>query len=1253
MKYFTAFLLCSVSLVVMAQTEPQKPVSVKELVSSSQKEADAGRLDEALALARQAVALDAAYGGGWRQLGSLLARSGQRKEALEALQTAVQLAPDDGAGWRDLGWLLWLDGKRDDAITAWNRAVSAGVPNPEDLALQVLGALAEVGRAEEGWKLFRKWAPGHPILKPALELVNRGRTVAARSLLERAWADGENPPISGLYLAYANAVNGSCASTADLLAPFIQQIGPDTEIELLDIALETLLACPTVAPLQEYLAKIEQVSGGRPQNTARITDILEKAAEDRRARGDARRALELYRRVLERDPDRLSWIIAIRLADEVDGPMAAADLMRSVLNTATSVAVRAGIEAKMAHDAEQWEESALLYAESLEAAPDQPLLRQNYVNVLLALGRTDDARAQAEWFAERIERGDQVLRSYLAELWERLGDYQKALDLWQILYLSQPNIPYYPVQAASMMFRLCDAEGALNLLQQVVADHPYPQAYELMAEIYSTLGRPADATEQAALGIAATTPTLGLLRQYAENAEAAQMISTGSLAATQTFLERDPSRPNVATLHGQQLWVLGMTNEAVAFHEMLLQRNPAFLPARVFLKDAYSARREFKKAVEQSKAFTALLPDSVDLVRRHALALGEYERWHRALAVLRKAADQDARRAVPVLIYNLRQDCDYPARSSVAQARKHIEQLSAEGYSFLWPHELHDATNYPAVVLIFADLSEKAALEIDDILNTHQARAVYAGSPLALAGAAPGQPSRETLNRMRTSRRWIFASSGPEDRGWAPVAADGRKGNPLTHRLWIKNRQESLQEYRQRLDRLLSQCTAALPNDQPKLFLYPAGDFGQLSLDTGLDEIAVLNEITHKHFDYAMYLEDPGFIPPNHSDLRLPARLVPGDWDAEQLLNHLRRRNPVTRAYLDLAKLLYWSRQHEAANVWFQRAAAAGADPWETTYNWGANAYQQGDLKTSRAKLRAAAEIDPSSEKTQAALQRTENDRKPELRLFAHGWDDNEDRLYRQWGGEANVYVGETLRLGVLADRNRWETEPIGEERGTRAGVQARWYITKGAWVDGRAWRLDMDDLEDHNGGELDLRLPNRLLSGHVNLVAAREEMETVEALRADIYQNRYAARTYSRWLDVWDLYANLTRYERTDDNRTTLLDGRLVYRIKEWPFLGAGYAFRFGDSNFDPPEYWAPEELEQHQVYGSWRGVYGGINHQFSAQAGYARERNTDWEFVWGGRAAATVQMNRWLSAQGEISYFEGPIYNRTTWTLAIMARF
>lgn len=1238
---------------VCASVYATEPISVKDLVHQSQEAAAKDDWQKAEHWARQAIAADAAYGPAWRQLGQLLARAGRRKDAMEALQTAVQLSPDDASAWRELGWLLWAEGQRDQALTAWNRAFSAGLPNPGDLALQILAALAEQGRAEEGWKLFRKWAPGESVLRVGMALVDRGRIVAARPLLEKAWAANEKPPMSGLYLAYANAVNGSCASAGELLAPFIAQVDANTEAHLVDMALETLHTCPSVPQLQQYVVQLEAASISRGQSTKRITEILERAAEDQRVHGHAQRALELYSRVLQRDADRTSWIVAARLAEELNGPPAAYALMQSVLSAATSIAVRTGIQATLARKADQWQDSVALYAESLASDPNQPWLRQDYVDTLLAVGRVGDARAQAEWFAERVEKGDQILRSYLAELWERLGEYEKALDLWQILYLSQPNIPYYAVQAAGMMFRLCDARGALDLLHTVIADHAYPQAYELIAEIYSTLGRPVDAVEQAALGVATTTPTLGLLRQHAENADAAGLISTSSLASSQAFLAKDPTRANMAELHGHQLWVLEMTNEAVIFHESLAARNPAFLPSRVFLKDAYSARREFEKAVKQSTALVELLPRSVDLARRHALALAEYERWRRALKTLRRAADQEASQTIPVLIYRIRHNCDYPARNSVAQVREHIRRLREEGYNFVGLDEINNPPVRPAVLLIFLDLSERVAAAIDEILAEHEARAVYAGTPRALKGEQPGGITRQMIEEMQASRRWMWASSGPDDVSSVRISESGLTGNALTHRIWKREGRESLEEYRQRVGKLLTLCADSLPKGQSKWLVYPNGDFGQLSLDTGLEEIVALKELVAERFAGAFYFEDPGFVPPQHEHVRLPGRLVPGDWDGEQLMNHMRRRNPITRAYLDLAKLLYWNRQHEAANVWFERAAAAGADAWEVSHNWGANAYQQGDLKTSREKLRIAAEIDPQSEKTRMALKRTEEDRRPEVRLFMHGWDDNENRLYRKWGGEAHIYAGEALRLGAFVDRNRWETEGVGEEHGTRPGLALRWYAARGVWFDARVWRLFMDDLPDRDGHWLSLRLPNRLLSGHVELIAAREEMETVEALRADIYQNRYAAQTYSRLLDVWDLFANLTRYERTDDNETTILDGRLVYRLKEWPFLGLGYAFRFGDSHFDPPEYWAPEELEQHQVYGTWRGVSGPVNHQFSAQAGYAREMETEWKFVWGARGAADIRLNRVLSIRGEVSYFEGPIYRRTTWTASLVGRF
>ncbi len=1250
MNQRSLIMLIGLSMAVI--TSAQSPVSVVEQVRRSRDAAAAGNVNESLALARDAVRQDPAYGEAWRQLATMLARTENRSEALQAFETATKLNPNDAPAWRDYGWILWAEGRRPEAVQAFEKAVALNIPQKEDLAIQVLASYSEQGKPDEALEIFQRWVPGSSVLDPAVKLVEKGRTVAARPLLEKAWTAKEKPKVSGLYLAYVNAVNGTCSGAYEQLTPFLNDISKKTDITLLNMAMETLYVCSDNTRLQEALSRVESALAGRPEADKRITDILEKAAEEQRFRRDPRRALELYRRVLSRDPGRVSWIFAATLAQTIEGDASALALMNEVLEKTQSPAVRHGIEGRLAEREEVYGEAARLYALSLAADPMQPQLRENYFRMLVRLGRLDDAHGEAEWFAGRIAEGEPMLRSYLAEMWSSLAEHEKALDLWQMLHLGVPDLPYYAVETAQTMFQLCDPENAIAVLENAGNIADYSQAHELLAEIEAALARPDAAMQRAATGIE-NKPSRGLYRQHAEYAELAGAISEATLASSAAFLEEDPGNSSIALLHGRQLWALGLTNEATAWAEKLVARNPAMLPALLFLKDSASLRREFAEAAEYARAASAVIPTSVDIGRRYALALAEYERWHRAFRRLRPAADQDPVQAVPVLAYRLVTDCAYPGRNNVAQIRAHITRLAAEDFLFVLPDNMEPQGTQRRVMIMLLDADRKAVEAVDGILSEFNVRAVYAGNTAILTRNVPDKPTPEQLRQLTESGRWALASSGPEDNAARPVTADDVLGNPLTHRVFVQGVQEAPGTFANRVNATIAASAASLGDRSPKLFIYPGGDFGQLSLDLDPAAMNTLRDAVTKHFDYGMYFSDPGFITPKHDDLRLPARVVPPHWDEHRLADHVLRGNPITRAQLDLAKMLYWNRQHEAANAWFERAAASGADPVEVQYNWGANAYQQGDLPTSLRKLREAAQLDPASERTRVALERAEEMKKPEARAFAHGWKDNEDRAYFQWGGDANVFVVDRIRLGAFGDYNRWERDDLGNEEGHRGGVQGLFYVDRATWLDLRFWRLWMDELPDRNGRLISLRLPNTLLSGHVELVAAREELETVEALRADIFQNRYAVQTYSRLLDVVDLYANLTQLERTDDNDTTMLDGRAVYRIREWPFIGAGYLFRFGDSDFDPPEYWAPEKLEQHQLYGNIRGVYGPVNVSVSGQAGYAREIDTDWRFVWGARASADLRINRHLSVRADGSYFEGPIYERFTWTLGAAARF
>ena len=86
--------------------EPE-PVTVMDLVHRSQEAAQLGHLDDAIDLAHQATELDAAYAGGWKQLGALLLQEKNYAAAIEPLQTAAALDSKNAATLRDLSTAQW------------------------------------------------------------------------------------------------------------------------------------------------------------------------------------------------------------------------------------------------------------------------------------------------------------------------------------------------------------------------------------------------------------------------------------------------------------------------------------------------------------------------------------------------------------------------------------------------------------------------------------------------------------------------------------------------------------------------------------------------------------------------------------------------------------------------------------------------------------------------------------------------------------------------------------------------------------------------------------------------------------------------------------------------------------------------------------------------------------------------------------------------------------------------------------------
>ena len=1214
----------------------------------------AGQTNAALDALRRACELEPMNAKWWRDLAGGHQAAGQAEQALETFQNAVELDPSDALSWRDMGWTLWSLNRREESLAALDKAIMGGVVNRREVETQVVAQLIEDNQVDQALASLARWEPEAPLLDLAIPLVETGRLQAAKPLLLQSWERNEDPLKTGLYLAYAQALTGTRRNIPDYLAPFLKTLTSKTDAHQVRLALDTLRNCVETLDTPDLALALDDKLGKAYRQDPRLVDILEKTAARMQYRRNNPAAAELYRRVLDRDPDRSSWLDAFELSLAMEGQAAAERLLADVRSRATSVVVRAAVEGKTADRKGRYADAIAGYEKSLAADSEQPRLRQFLFEDYLRIGRVEDARRVAEWMEDQISEGNDSLRSYAAEMWMALGEPDRALDWWQMLHLASPEIPYYAIEEAAAYYGMCNPDRAVEILEEQIESNPSAQAYELLAEIELALGRYGKATEIAKTGLGRTASP-GLHRSYAENAEAAGRITTDSLASAQTLLASDPGHAQGTLLAARQMQSLGLTNEAVAFHEGLLQRNPDLFVALVSLKNAASASRDFRKALQYSKTLIAGRPWDVESMLRHAIALSEAERVRESLQILRRIAKRTPPGdMVPVLLYRLVSECPYPGRNNIDQLTEHLRRLRSEGYQLVTPEQIHYPLTHLQAVVVLEEADLPVLEAADNVLAEIGGRAVYAGHPGLLDRQIPGKPAPACLKELAASGRWLIASSGPENNRRQKISKEGLLGNPFTHPVFKNGRAEMEESFQKRLEKAFASAAASVAEAPEKILVYPYGDYGQASLDTRPAHLKTYQQAISRHFDKAIFYDDNGFLAPGFDPLKIPARVVPAQWNGDRLAEHLQRENPAVQNQVELAKLLYWNRQHEEANYWFRRAMAAGADPKDIAYNWGANAYQQGDLPVALQQLRKARELDPASPKIKETLENAVNRKRVAPELDGAYWKDNEGRSFELLQIQANGFVRDYLRLGGLADFNRWNTDGLGEEQALRLGAGARWHLLPQIWLEGQLWQLQMEsDLPDLVGGQASLHLPNRWLGGFAELKYSRQEIETVEALRAEIYADDYELATYSRLFDKIDVFANGQLTDRTDGNSTWLLYGRLVYRLKEWPYLGAGYLFRFGDSDFDPADYWAPEKLEQHQLYATVRGGGRRIGYSLSGQAGYSRELQADWQFIWGGIAKLDWTLTRRLVLTVEANYQESATYDRTTVRAGATVRF
>ncbi|MEI6217585.1 MAG: tetratricopeptide repeat protein, partial [bacterium] len=903
----------------------------------------------------------------------------------------------------------------------------------------------------------------------------------------------------------------------------------------------------------------------------------------------------------------------------------------------------------------QWQAALNAYQESMAADPAQPEVRRHFFRCYLNLGMLDEAIGEAEYTSRRVVNGEFAYQSDLAEMWSLLRRFDLAIPEWRKLRLLMPEDQYYGFELAQALFNNGQADEALGVLKDMRETHPATRAYNELSEMCALLGRYDEAYSWAEQGLA-TNPATSLRRNYLENAEALGKWDPRTIAVADDYLAEDPGYAPIAMFKGNALLQAGQADRAFEVARSLLARNPEHLGAAILAKDAGVDSGRLKKALDVARDIAERRPWDVDRKREYAMLLSQDEKFSQAEGILLEQGKGKALSATAVLVYLRPTIYNYGGMNSASQIVSHVESLAGAGVHFVLPESLpQPAATQRCAMVVLVDADETVVNIVDAALQRNGACAVYAADSLTLSRRMPGKPAPSALKALTQTGRWRLAAAGPAPER-AVINAQNVTGNPFTHGLMTNGIAEDVSAFSNRVHDAFVRLASQLPGDLPCVLVYPGGDCGQSSLDCLPDYLQTLRRVAADAFDYAIFYDDAGFYVPLATAERVPGRVVHAAWQGTNLLAHIYNKNPFTRIALDLAKSYYWQGQYERAIPWFETARQAGADPVEIDFNQGRALYLQDDIASAKKLLQRAHEQDPGSEKISTTLAEADDAWAGSGTAYASGWLDNEDRDYFQYGAEAETRMyRDHWRFGAIVGRNLW-TETNATEQATRIGVKAMWDIEPEYRMNVNLWNLQMDnsELSDQWGGSASLHVPNRWLSGYLEGGFEAFEMETVSGLRGDIEAQVWRLESYAFLSGHYDWYVTITHQDNTDGNQIDMLETILAYRFKEVPYIGLGARMRLADSKFDAEEYWTPQSLQQYQFHASVQGTSGRYHFSVTGDAGYAREEQNSWRFVWGGRGVVeTPIITQDLHLVAEAGYFEGPSYNRTSASLSLRKRF
>jgi len=1184
---------------------------------------------------------------------------GQRWDAAARLLEAL---PQDFAGAevaRDLGWTYWALGRQEDALTNWHRALRSGLDADSRFVLSATERILESSQPETGVDFFVSAYPDR-VFDYGYSLLVRNRPDIAAPVLRRA---AETQVDAYGFLGTAQVRNAELESAASSLRAWLAA-APIAAPEVL--TLDDFAAGGAVTPAAHDIdaSLLESTAGNLVEALLAVgfegmdrvlasVEASERTAEDlrsslpehyrvlggvERARGNAAAGAAAYEASLRLAPEQGDvWVALAQVAQEAgDRERTRVILTRALqyeISTATAELVRGNLA-----DLEGRDEDALTHWEaSLRVDPEQVSVRVARMEKLLALGRAELAREELTWFLVDAPRSERVM-ALTAVYAARLDESEAAAPIWADLVRDHPETTWYGIERARTLFRACQPDEAIAQLESQLAGDGAARARHLLLEIGELTGRYSEILAWSAEGLATDPSNLDLLEARARAAEELGDLDMARAVAAD-YLATDPDSTAMRNLHARAVMAVGTPEESAREYQAILARNPFHRSAQMRLRDLARDRRDAEAALEYALQLPAAIPGDQSVAIPLAVSYAEKMDFTAARRTLKPFAELSPAATVALLYYDNVHVCELAGSWSVRRWESQVRALVEEGHRVVGVDEVAaetmttppepEADGAPpprsAVVIVVRRADSDALAEMDAVMERLGASAILVVEPDSLQPAfIAGVPSASTIRELVDTGRWEIALTGevPIDQAAGPM-----------------------------LDELLA--AAASNGLSASTFFYPDGDSGHQATASDAADVENFRAIVAERFEHGLLLSNRGFVFSNSDPRYMPVRRASLDWSTDLLLDNVQQNNPVIVALVQGGNIATQESRYGRAEAWFRRAAELGADSADLHYYWGNNAYRQGDYPVAYRRLEQTPVV-PVDQRIEVALGRVDDATGLEAIPSIALGDDNEGRYKSTARLDLGTYLSRSLAATLSYTGASWSRDGLGSERASIPSLAIRYHVSSQYEVEAELSRMVFaGEPEEFTAYRFavdgPLRIGNLLGStGRFRVEYGNGVIETVEAIRDNTHNRHLQASVQQRIGGPWDLTLVAYRDDRTDGNKTIGLNGRIARQFTWAPYLSVGYAFRLADSDIDPAEYFAPEQLQQHQVSAILRwNIDDAIRLGFTGALGTARDRRRDWRVVGSLRGEVVWRFSERMRLSLNGSYQESPTYiGRRFWS-------